>query len=86
MESRSISWVDMKLILWGGLRNSLLSDSDLFNRHSRDSDSGVRRMDSHGIKSLHGNLFSLVFSSDHFVSSDLSFGSMFLKDSGSFSG
>jgi hypothetical protein len=78
MESRSISGVDVELILRSSLRNSLLSDSDLFNGHSWDSNSGVRRVDSHGVKSFHGDLFSLVFSSDHFVSGDLSFGSVFL--------
>jgi hypothetical protein len=86
MESRGISGVDMELILRGSLRDGLLSNSDLFNGHSWDSDSSVRRVDGHGVKSFHGDLFSLVFSSDHFVSGDLSFGSVFLEDSGGFSG
>jgi hypothetical protein len=46
----------------------------------------LRGMDGHGIQSFHGDLFSLVFSSNHFVSSDLSFRRVFLKDLSGFSG
>lgn len=86
MESRSISRVDMKLILRNSLGNSLLGDTDLFDRKSWDTNSGVRGMDGHGIESFHGNLFSLVFSSDHFVSGDLGFTGVLLENNGSFSG
>jgi hypothetical protein len=86
MESRSISGVNMKLILRSSLRNGLLSNTNLFNRKSWDTNSSMRGMDGHGIQSFHGDLFSLVFSSDHFVSSDLSFRRVFLKNLSGFSG
>jgi len=85
MESRGIGGVDVELILGGSLGNGLLGDSDLFDGKSWDSNSGVRGVDGHGVKGFHGDLFSLVFGSDHFVSGDLSFGSVFLENGSSFS-
>jgi len=85
MESRSVGGDNMDLIGGGGLRNSLLGDSNLFDGESGDTNSSVRGVDGHGVQGLHGDLFGLVLSSDHLVSGDLGLGSMFLEDHGGFS-
>jgi len=49
MESGGVGGYDVDLIGGGGLRDSLLGDSHLFDGESWDTDGGVRGVDGHGV-------------------------------------